>query len=234
MSDQPQKKRVAISLTGDSFTANFTQSLVRSLYALWNSGRYEVVMCFGQSSMVHFARMRSLGLSTTRGRDQKIFNDMPVDVVVMIDSDIVFSPEQLMQLIDATDIHPVVCGLYRMADLQHFACCTKWDTAYFAEHGTFEMETPQSIQAWRENTQLRFASCVYTGLGFFAARKSVWDALQYPYFHADLEVIEGKDGVVIQDLLGEDTCLCRNIIKAGFNIMMDCTLIVGHEKRIVI
>lgn len=230
----PAKKRVAIALTGDSFTANFVQSFIQSMFALWNSNKYEIALCFGQSSMVHFARMRSLGLATTRGVDQKVFNDLPLDVVVMIDSDIVFSPQQLMRLIDGTDVHPVVCGLYRMADLQHFACCSKWDTAHFAEHGTFQMETPDSIRAWRESTGLAFMPCVYTGLGFFAARKAVWDTLKYPYFDGEVQTIQSKDGVTIVDIMGEDTCLCRNIINAGHQIMVDCSLIVGHDKRIVI
>ena len=39
-----------------------------------------------------------------------------------------------MGLLDATEKHPVVAGVYRMADLEHFAVVKTWDTNYFAKN----------------------------------------------------------------------------------------------------
>jgi hypothetical protein len=233
-SSAPAKKRVVLGLPGREFSSNFLISLVRSLYALWDSNKYEVVICPAYSSFVTFSRMKTLGLDVTRGIDQKPFDGMAYDVYVTIDSDIVFSPEQLVALIEATDVHPVVSGLYRMADLQHFACVKNWDTSFFIEHGSFQFMTPEEIKAWKEETKQKYLDVSYNGMGFFACRKEVLDAMQYPYFYAELQEIVTPDGKVMRDMCSEDVAFCMNIQKAGFSVMVDTDLVVGHEKTLII
>ena len=74
----------------------------------------------------------------------------------------------------------------------------------------------------------------YTGMGFFACRKEVLDKLTYPYFNGKLEEIIAEDGKVIRDLSSEDVCFCKNIQAAGYEIVLDTDLRVGHLKPIVI
>ena len=116
-----RKKRVIIGVPGSTFSNNFLISWTRMLYALWESGRYEVIVAPGTSSFVSFARMKTLGLDVLRGKDQKPFDGMDYDVYITIDSDIVFTPEQIIELIENTDIHPVVAGYYMMADARSLA-----------------------------------------------------------------------------------------------------------------
>ena len=49
-------------------------------------------------SYVPFVRMTTLGLDVLRGEDQKPFNGQHFDVWITIDSDIVFTFEQIINL----------------------------------------------------------------------------------------------------------------------------------------
>ena len=229
---EPRKKKVILAIPGDTFTNKFLMSWTRTLNVLWTSGKYDVIIAPGVSSCVHFARMHTLGLSVLRGVDQKPFDDMDYNVWVTIDSDIVWSPEHIIELIENTDIHPVVAGQYMMADLQHIAAVKDWDTEYFAEYGSFQFLTPQTVTNWKQETGLKFMPISYAGLGFFACRKEVLNSLQYPYFYSPLEEIRGKDGKILRDMAGEDTSFIKNIQAAGYTVMLNTDLRVGHEKRV--
>lgn len=229
-----QKKRVVIGLPGNRFSDTFLISLIRALYVIWESNKYEVVISPAYSSYVAFTRMQNLGLNVLRGIDQKPFNDMPYDIYVTIDSDIVFTPDHLIELIESTNIHPVVSGYYRMADLMHIACVKDWDTNYFMQHGTFEFMTLDSMKAWKEATKQKFMEVSYNGMGFFACRKEVLDAMQYPYFHQELQEIITPEGKIIRDMCSEDVAFCKNIQKAGYSVFVNTDLNVGHEKPIIV
>jgi hypothetical protein len=230
----PVRKRVIIGVPGTHFTHNFLLSWTKTLYALWESGRYEVIIAPGQSSFVSFARMKTLGLDVLRGRDQKVFNNMPFDVYVTLDSDIVFTPQQIMELIESTDTHPVVCGYYMMSDLQHYACVKDWNEEYFAKHGSFQFIKPEDVDAWKRETSATFMPVSYNGLGFWAMRKEALDALKYPFFNADLQRIETVNGTILEDLCSEDVAFCKNLQRAGYQIMLHTGLRVGHEKSVIL
>ncbi len=229
-----RKKKVIIAIPGDNFTNKFLLSWTRTLNVLWSSSKYDVIIAPGVSSCVHFARMHTLGLSVLRGCDQKPFNDMDYDVWVTLDSDIVWSPEQIIEIIENTEIHPVVAAQYMMSDTQHLAVVKDWDEDFFAEHGSFQFLTPKDVENWKKETRLRFMPVSYVGLGFFACRKEVLNALQYPYFHSELQEIHTKDGKILRDMTGEDVSFIKNIQKAGYTIMLNVDLRVGHEKKIVL
>lgn len=230
----PVRKRVIIGVPGTHFTHNFLLSWTKTLYALWESGRYEVIIAPGQSSFVSFARMKTLGLDVLRGKDQKVFNNMPFDVYVTLDSDIVFTPQQIMELIESTDTHPVVCGYYMMSDLQHYACVKDWNEEYFAKHGSFQFIKPEDVDAWKRETSATFMPVSYNGLGFWAMRKEALDALKYPFFNADLQRIETVNGTILEDLCSEDVAFCKNLQRAGYQIMLHTGLRVGHEKSVIL
>lgn len=249
------KKRVIIGLPGDRFSQSFILSWTETLVSLMNSGRYDIIVSPGKSSFVSFARMQTLGLDVLRGKDQKPFNGSEYDTFVSIDSDVVFSPVQLIELIESTSIHPVVSGYYMMANNKHFAVVRDWNKSYFAENGTFAFLEPKDVEAdikafaaeleerkkaveakeeLKPLSQPNFIKVSYAGLGFFACRKEVLDALSYPYFYRDLQRIRGKDNKELVDMCSEDVALCKNIEDAGFDIMLNTRLRVGHEKSVIL
>ena len=232
--EKSRKKRVIIAIPGDNFSSKFLISWTSALNALWESQKYDLVISPGVSSFVTFARMQTLGLDVLRGVQQKPFNNLEFDVWVTIDSDIIFTPQQLMDLIDATDIHPVVSGMYRMSNLTNYAIVKEWDTNYFAKNGSFEFLTPEFVDKWKEETGLKYMPVNYTGMGFFAMKKDVLKRMAYPYFNAELQEIICEDGTILRDICSEDVAFCKNIQKTGTSIMINTDIRVGHHKLISI
>jgi hypothetical protein len=232
--EQQKKKKVIIGIPGDSFSSKFLIAWSNALATLWSSDKYDIAIAPGSGSFVTFVRMQTLGLDVKRGVEQKPFNGDTYDVWVTIDSDIIFTAEQLFELIEATEKHPVVSGVYRMSDLQHFAVVQNWDHNYFSKNGTFEFLTQDALTNWKSETDLKYMPICYTGMGFFACRKEVLDKMSYPYFDGDLKEIKGDNDVVMRDISSEDVNFCQNIAKAGYQIVVNVDLRVGHLKPIVI
>jgi len=129
---------------------------------------YEFVVTNEYSSFVTYSRMKTLGLNVLRGVDQTPFGGkVEYDVWLTIDSDIVFTPEQVIELIEDTKTYPVVSGLYRMEDMVHYACVKEWDLDYFKKVGSFKfMKSDEEVKD-------KYISVAYNGMGFFACRKGV-------------------------------------------------------------
>ena len=219
------------------------------------SNRYDIKISPGKSSFVSFARMQTLGLDVLRGKNQKAFHNEEYDVFVSIDSDVVYSPIQLIELIECTKLHPVVSGYYIMQDNKNFAAVKEWNKTYFAENGAFQFLQPKDVEEdmkkFNEELQERkkadeekkelgplsnpnFMKVSYVGMGFFACRKEVLEALSYPFFNRELQRMRGKDGLELVDMCSEDVAFCKNIEDAGFDIMLNTRLRVGHEKCVVL
>jgi len=191
---------------------------------------YDIAISNEYSSYVTFSRMKTLGLDVLRGVDQVPFDGkLDYDVWLTIDSDIIFTPEQVIELIEDTETHPVVSGLYRMEDMTHFACVKEWNVDYFKKFGSFQFMKVDDFEK-----APKFVSVAYNGMGFFACRKGVIEKLKYPYFSYPLIEIEGKDGNVLKDTCSEDVAFCKNITDAGIEVIVNTTLRVGHEKTLVI
>jgi hypothetical protein len=232
---RPRKKRVVIGLPGSHFSNNFIVAWTQSLFYLWEQG-YNVIVSPATSSFVTFARMKTLGLDVLRGQDQKPFNnELEYDVYVSIDSDVVYTPAMLVELIESTDVHPVVSGYYMMADGKNFAVVQDWSETYFMKHASFQFLTPKDIEDWKgANEGEVFMGVNYAGMGFFACKKKVLDSLQYPYFNAPLQRMVTDDGKVIVDMCSEDVAFCKNIRSKGYSIQLHTGLRVGHEKSVIL
>ena len=232
-----RKKRIVIALPGSHFSNNFMLSWTQSLYALWEAG-YQVVIAPATSSFVTFCRMKTLGLDVLRGRNQKPFNgQLDYDVYVSLDSDIVFTPQMLIDLIESTDVHPVVNGYYMMADGRSLAVVREWSEPYFAKNGTFQFLSLADIEAWKAepaNAGQKFMEINYGGMGFFACRREVLDSLEYPFFDAPLQHIVTEEGVELVDICSEDVAFSKNIQARGYKIQLHVDLRVGHEKPVIL
>lgn len=228
------KKKIIFAIPGDNFSSKFLLSWTATLNALWESKKYDLVISTGISSYVTFARMQTLGLDVLRGIGQKPFDNMDFDVWISIDSDVIFTPQQVIDLIESTEIHPVVSGMYRMSNLTSFAIVKDWNTEYFAKNGKFEFMTPEDVEKWKKETSLKFMPVCYAGMGFFAVTREVLKKMTYPYFNADLQEIITDEGKILRDLCSEDVAFCKNIQKLGYSIVVNTDLRVGHNKLIVI
>lgn len=239
-----EKLKIIIGLPGDNFSQAFLLSWTRLMDYLIKSDKYDIAISPGKSSYVTFARMQTLGLNVLRGKNQKAFNGEEYDVFVTIDSDIVFTPAQFVELVESTKIHPVVAGYYMMQDGKHFAVVKNWDKEYFIKNGTFQFFEQQDLEPYMRRFEEQLASkqigspeflqVSYAGMGFFACRKAVLDNMKYPFFNSKLQKIVSSDGLELEDLCSEDVAFCKNIQKAGYDIMLNTRLRVGHEKRVIL
>lgn len=225
-----KKKKIIFALPGDNFSSKFLISWTETLHILIQLQKYEITIMPSIGSFVSFVRMKTLGLDTLRGDKQKVFNGEDFDLWITIDSDIIFTPQQIIELIESTKEHPVVAGMYRMSDLTHYAFVKDWDVEYFKKHGTFKFSTPEEI----EKCKKKYIPVSYSGMGFMAIKKEVFDKMKYPYFDAELQIIKCDDGKILRDLCSEDVAFCKNIINAGYEIMINTNLRVGHIKPFVI
>jgi hypothetical protein len=252
---EEKKTRIIVGLPGDRFSQAFVLSWTQTLSVLLSMNKYEILVSPGKSSFVSFARMQTLGVDVLRGKKQKPFNGDNYDIYVTIDSDIVFTPSQFIELVECTKLHAVVSGFYMMADNKNFAVVRDWNKDYFSKNGTFPFLQMKDMEKYLTEfqTQLKerkeaeekkeevkpipnpeFLKVAYAGLGFFACRKEVLDDLQYPFFNRELQRLRGKDGLELVDMCGEDVAFCKNIEDAGYDIMLNTRLRVGHEKSIIL
>jgi hypothetical protein len=229
------QKQVVLALPGDYFSSAFLMSLLTTMNALLDSNKYKLIISPGVDSYAPFARMQTLGLNVLRGVEQKVFDGQPFDYWITIDSNLVFSPVQIIDLLDSLETHPVVAGCYRMSNLSTYPVVEEWDTEFFKKHGAFELIGVDKLEAWKkQNEGENFMKVAYAGMGFFGMRKEVLDAMKYPYFDSEKTTIEGDNGNILHDLVSEDVAFCKNINKAGYDIMLKATLRVGHEKTLVL
>ena len=247
-----RKKTIVFCIPGREFSNRFLVSWTQTMHDLWESGKYNVLVSSQYSSCVHFARAKCLGASVMRGENQKPFNgQLPYDALVWIDSDIVFRPQDVVALIEATAIHPIVSGAYMMEDGGHFCCVENWDTNYYRENGgCFKFVTPERVAEYAESTGMTYMPVCYAGLGFCAFRYGVLEdpRLKYPWFYGPVQRIPtggtaagagaGDENAPSElvDMMSEDVALFRNITDAGIvdAVMLHTGIRVGHEKKLVL
>jgi hypothetical protein len=227
-------KKIVFALPGDNFSSRFLISWTATLSKLWETRKYDIIISPATGSFVPFVRMTTLGLDVLRGEEQKPFDGQPFDVWITIDSDIVFTFEQVEKLIESTEEHPVVAGMYRMSDLVNYAFVKDWDETFFKKNGTFQFIKPEDVEAWKKETEFKYFPVVYSGMGFMAIRKEVFDKIKYPYFDSEVITITAEDGKVIRDICSEDVSFCKKITQAGYQIMVNTDIRVGHIKPLII
>jgi hypothetical protein len=180
------------------------------------------------SSVVHFARAKCLGGDVMKGPDQKPFQGgVDYDVMMWIDSDIVFKPEDFFNLLESP--HDVTAGLYMMEDLQHFATVKEWNEDFFVKTGTFKFMRPEDLVRVDGVDSSPYVPVAYTGMGWMMIRKGVVEDLKYPWFYSDLQTV----GPLV-DMNSEDVSFCRALQAAGHTIHVDTKCRVGHQKLMLI
>jgi len=221
-------KKVIVAFPGREYSGDFLMVWSETLLALTKEG-YQVALVNQYSSFVPFARMKTLGLDVLRGKDQKPFDGkVDYDVWLTIDSDIIFTPKQVMEIIEDTDKYPVVSGMYRLSATQ-YSPVQEWDTEFFKKNGHFEFVTKDSI-----DPNKKYISVAYNGMGLFACKKEVLESLKYPYFYHPPVEMELDEGNSVSEMLSEDVAFCRNIKEAGYDITVNTNIVVGHEKRLIL
>ncbi len=223
--------KIVFCLPGRQYSNNFLISWTMLLVNCIKNG-HEVIISQNYSSVVHFARALCLGGDVLAGVNQKPFQGkLEYDLILWIDSDMVFSDVEFNKLLESP--HAVTCGLYRMQNMTQFAVVKEWNTEYFKENGTFQFLSVEDMKKYKEDKEPRYMEVDYAGMGWMAIKKGVIESLKYPWFYKPAYKMD-KDGLIISDMLSEDVSFCKNLQEAGYQIMLDTDIVVGHEKSIVL
>tara|TARA_B100000768_G_C11154043_1_gene321570 strand:- start:109 stop:789 length:681 start_codon:yes stop_codon:yes gene_type:complete len=223
----PSKKNVIIAFPGKDFSGTFLMQWSESLLKLTQLG-YKIALTNDYSAYVPFTRMMTLGLDTMRGNEQKPFDGkVEYDVWVTIDSDIIFTAKQLIELIEDTDKYPVISGMYKMANSKYIAAVKEWNLTHFIKNGVYEFIDPETF-----DKDIKHHEVAYTGMGFMACTREVLEKIEYPYFNYPTEELQ-VDGKTISQIFSEDVSFSKRVTDAGYKIVINTDLRIGHEKKLI-
>ena len=216
---------IIVCLTGNNFSGNFLDSFSETLHYFYRRG-YNFAISRKESSNVYFVRALALGADVSRGEKQKPFNGtVNYDWILWIDNDIVWRPKDLEALFNTKG--DIVSGLYIMSNNTQFTAVTEWDTDYFKKNQSFKFLTREDLNLAEYKNPFEV---VYVGMGFMAVRKGVYEGIDYPWFEPQTFDLGGG----IKDFCSEDVGFCLKAKKAGFKIVVNPSIIVGHEKKVVL
>ena len=118
-----------------------------------------------------------------------------------------------------------------MEDMKHYATVVKWELEYFKKVGSFRFLSMDDLKQYDSDTLFEVA---YTGMGFMLVRKGVFEKVGYPWFRPIWENIPLDNGIIMKDFTSEDVGFCRTATEKGTKIFIDPSVIVGHEKSMVL
>ena len=180
------------------------------------------------SSMVNFARCKCLGANVLRGPDQLPWDGkLKYDYQLWIDSDIVFNVEKFYQLVLMDE--KIASGWYCTEDGKPTSVAHWLDEDDFKGNGgVMNHETLDSIAKRKKPFTVDYA-----GFGWLLIKHGVFEdeGIKYPWFAPKMQIFESG---AVQDMCGEDVSFCLDAKEAGFRIMCDPRIRVGHEKTRVI
>jgi hypothetical protein len=215
---------VVFCLPGRSFSGRFLECWTRLFAWCLNNG-IQPVLSRRYSCNIYYVRTMCLGGDVSRGKDQKPFDGKcQYDFCMWIDSDIVFTPAHFEKLLRHR--RDIVSGLYLMENGKEYATVQNWDEQFFSAQGHFRFLTPGDLEG---NNAAEGESGLlpvdYTGMGFMLVKRGVFESLEYPWFRP----IEKTIGSMT-DFTTEDVSFCLQARERGYEVLVDTTVRVGHEK----
>ena len=224
-----KKKRVMVGLVGHTFSNQFIMSWTKFLVECMKDGTIDISIFPGNSTFSTFSRMKTLGL-TKQEVQTKAFDGVDYDVFLTVDSNVLFTYEDVKTLVGMTDKNPVVSGVYYTSEKTVHAV-ERMDYTNYGKTGTFPFVTKETME---DLVDTKLMKVDYTGLGFFACRRTVLQALDYPYFWYPLVDYESEDGTPCKDVLTDEMAFCRRLCDKGYRITLNTELRVHQEKEIFI
>lgn len=218
--------RIIFCLPGNQFSGNFLTCWTELVSYCMSKG-INFALSQRSSCNIYYVRNMCLGADVSRGKNQKPFDGkVDYDYIMWIDSDQIFNPQQFQKLLDHDK--DIVAGMYRMENGTQYAVCKEWDEKYFKKNGHFEFLTPNDVET-SELDKNGLLEVSYVGMGFMLVKNGVFESMKYPWFKPIMQKI-GK----AEDFTMEDVTFCLNAQKLGFKVYVDTSIIVGHEKKLIL
>ena len=223
------KVDLVICAPGSSFSAKNKISFNRLLSTLHTFGVKGYMERNGSGSNVYDSR--NICLSSLPYVHQMPFGDAGIDSyghMLWIDSDQTFEPSDFGLLWEHRDID-IVSGWYRMkpGPGESFDENNKTACGYLRRQGV----DPRALTVGQIEKARGLIEVEYCGMGFMLIKQGVAESLEYPWFQGWVEKFTDDKGILCAEHISDDTGFMIRAQKAGFKIMVDPRVRVGHLKE---
>lgn len=212
--------KIMFCCPGNQFSATFMKCWTDTIQWCYDND-IEWELNQGVSCNLYYVRSMCLKANFLKGKIQNPFNDKPYDYIMWIDSDQVWKPKQIGELIKYDE--PIVSGYY-MCEGGLQTICGNFDITNYKNTFLYDSISLKKLPKYEYNKQLTEVG--YTGFGFMLIKKRVFESIEYPWFEPAFTV-HGN----IRDFSFEDVGFCNKAKQAGYKILVDTTIKVGHEKK---
>ena len=206
--------KIVLCIPGDTYIREVMVDIVnftREAQAL----NWDLYVQLEYTSNIYKVRNKLLGGNVNLGKEQKPFNGkIEYDYVLWIDSDIRFNIEMIKALLSHKK--DVISGLYRMTSGRYAAMINNEDFISY-----------EDLQKKRDENDMGIFTVNSCGMGICLMSRKALETIKYPWFRPIYNEHNGN-------LLGEDTAICVQLRRAGFDIYCDPNVVAGHMKMFMI
>lgn len=214
---------VVICTPGHSMKAPYVKSLLHTIKRLDSEG-ISWTFVSEYSSFVAHAREATILANKSAGDKKSDYLENPIlqgityNKIFWIDSDISWTPEDFLKLYRSEE--PVISGVYA-SSLDGDLC-----VFYEGDDGMPVFHKKSSFLGFIPEGQ-EVVPVFTVGFGFLCVATGVFEKLERPYFN--IETLPWGEHVVS---IGEDFSWCLRAKRAGYEIMVDRSVLVGHHKEV--
>ena len=213
---------VVACIPGREFSGRFFDAW-NEFVAKCHASGVNLIISRRYDAVVYYARNKVAGGDVRRGPKQAPWGgELEYDFMLWIDSDVIFRFEDFQALLKHNA--DMVAGLYLMADNARFAAVEQMNEETFKRNGEFEFLTPAKTAKHHGLIPVD-----YCGFGFVLVKKGVFEKVEYPWFRP-IYIEMGE----CSDFTAEDVGFCMLAKKAGVQMLVDPSVVVGHEKHVVL
>jgi len=204
-----------IATPGHSLMSVYVRSLLAATQVLASKG---ITWAWTSEYSSHVADAREMTMNGDNVNDpseQRPFKgEITYDKILWIDSDIAFTPEDVLKLYESD--YDVVSGAYLLANGEVVVYKELFGQGY-AYDEVLKMEEPVKVFG--------------AGFGFFMVKQGVFEKLTRPWFQSPMATKTMSDGTDFTfPIMGEDLSWCKRVNDLGFEIWFDPTVRVTHHK----
>ena len=203
--------RVVIVTPANSFMPIYVSSILETQ-----------IFAYENNISIKFATLDGSNVSELRETLAKnlVEHTEDYDKIIWIDSDIKWSPQDFVNIINSP--YDVTCGAYMIYP------DGKLSVGMHEPNGSI-----RHLNCYSMKVTSRYIPVDMSGFGFICMNNGVFESMTKPYF-SNAVVDISQDGVLTKEIvLSEDASWSIHAFNAGYKIMFDTQILLGHQKKTI-